>query len=59
MKTILVDAVNCFVSEDGQIYFEHAKEAVKSAESVGIKTYLYNNEKKDLESLKKFIDENL
>lgn len=127
MKTILVDAVNCFVSEEGQIfreifdlletysnnkiiltgatdekfkvynldkmpyevftlkhnpektdpeyyrimlenfnlnkndviYFEHNLDAVKSAQSVGINTYYYDNDKKDLEGLKKFLDENL
>jgi HAD superfamily hydrolase (TIGR01509 family) len=41
------------------IYFEHNINAVKSAESVGIKSYFYDNDKKDLESLKKFLDENL
>lgn len=41
------------------VYFEHAKEAVDSAMSIGIKTYLYDNEKKDLESLKEFLIENL
>lgn len=41
------------------IYFEHSEEAVKSAQSLGIKTYLYDSEKKDLVALKKFIDDNL
>lgn len=41
------------------IYFEHNPEAVKSAKSVGIPSYHYDNEKKDLESLKKFLDRNL
>lgn len=41
------------------IYFEHGQEAVKSAQSVGIKTYFYDAEKKDLESLKKFLVDNL
>jgi len=41
------------------VYFEHNSDAVKSAESVGIKSYFYDNDKKDLESLKKFLDENL
>lgn len=127
MKTILVDAVDCFVSEEGKIfkemfdllemypnkkiiltgatdekikfynldkmpyevftlkhnpektdpkyykimlknfnldkneviYFEHNPDAVKSAQSVGVNTYFYDNDKKDLESLKKFLDENL
>ena len=127
MKTILVDAVNCFISEEGQIfkeiqnildnysnkkiiltgatdkklkfynldkmpyevftlrhnpektdpeyfnimlkkfnlnkdeviYFEHNLDAVKSAQSVGINTYFYDDTKKDLGSLKKFLDENI
>ncbi len=41
------------------VYFEHNPEAVKSAESIGIKSYFYDNDKKDLEELKKFLDENL
>jgi HAD superfamily hydrolase (TIGR01509 family) len=41
------------------IYFEHNIDAVNSAESVGIKSYFYNYEEKDLEKLKNFLDENL
>lgn len=41
------------------IYFEHGEEAAKSAESVGIKTYFYDAEKKDLDGLKKFLVDNL
>ena len=41
------------------IYFEHNPEAVKSAESVGITSYYYNPEEKDLVSLKEFLDKNL
>lgn len=41
------------------IYFEHNLEAVKSAKSLGIKSYFYDSDKKDLESLKKFLDKNL
>jgi len=41
------------------IYFEHSKEAVESAKSVGIGSYHYDEDKKDLEGLKKFLDENL
>ena len=44
---------------DNVIYFEHGAEAVASAESIGIKTYFYDTEKKDLESLKKFLIENV
>jgi len=47
------------LSKDDVIYFEHNPEAVKNAESVGIKSYYYNPEKKDLEALKKFLTENL
>lgn len=41
------------------VYFEHSIDAVKSAESIGIKSYFYDNNEKDLESLKNFLDENL
>src|SRR3989339_1096148 len=41
------------------IYFEHSIDAVKSAQSIGINTYFYDNDKKDLVSLKKFLDESL
>jgi hypothetical protein len=41
------------------VYFEHNLEAVKSAQSLGIDTFHYDKNTKDLESLKKFIDENL
>lgn len=47
-----------FTKED-VIYFEHDINAVKSAQSVGINTYWYDNDKKDLACLKKFLDENL
>ena len=41
------------------IYFEHNKEAVKTAQSIGILSYHYDDEKRDMEQLKKFLDENL
>lgn len=47
------------LSKDDVIYFEHSEDAVKSAISAGIKTYHYDNDKRDLESLKKFLHENL
>ncbi|TSC90517.1 MAG: Uncharacterized protein G01um10142_413 [Parcubacteria group bacterium Gr01-1014_2] len=47
------------LTKDDVIYFEHSSEAVKSAQSVGIKTYYYDSEKKDLEVLKNFLTENL
>jgi len=41
------------------VYFEHNPDAVKSAESVGIISYYYDPEKKDLDKLKDFLKENL
>jgi HAD superfamily hydrolase (TIGR01509 family) len=40
------------------IYFEHSPEAVESARSVGIVSYHYDAEKKDLHALKQFLDKN-
>ncbi|MDP3710754.1 MAG: hypothetical protein Q8R29_03495 [bacterium] len=47
------------LGKDDVIYFEHDHWAVKSAESVGIKSYHYDNDKKDLEALRNFITENI
>ena len=41
------------------VYFEHNAEAAKSAQSVGITTYLYDHTKEDMGVLKQFLDENL
>lgn len=41
------------------VYFEHNKDAVESARSVGINTYWYDPEKKDLKELKNFLNKNL
>ncbi|MEX0932997.1 MAG: HAD-IA family hydrolase [Candidatus Pacearchaeota archaeon] len=41
------------------IYFEHNLEAIKNAKSVGIKSYFYDNDKKDLVTLRKFLEDNL
>ena len=50
---------NFNLNNDDVIYFEHDVEAVKSAQSVGINTYFYDENKKDLEELKSFLDSNL
>src|SRR3989304_4286473 len=42
-------------SED-VVYFEHNPEAVKSAQSVGIKTHYWDNEKKPLRELSIFLE---
>ena len=44
---------------DNVIYFEHNKDAVESAQLVGITSFHYNPDKKDLNTLKTFLDENL
>jgi len=41
------------------IYFEHNLAAVASAQSVGITSYQYDADKKDLAALKEFIKKNL
>lgn len=50
---------NYKLKADEVVYFEHNAEAVKSAEAIGIKTHFYDENKKDLNALKKFLDENL
>ena len=47
------------LKKEDVIYFEHNADAVKSAKSIGIETYYYDNDKKDLAGLKKFMDDNL
>ncbi|MEZ4104140.1 MAG: hypothetical protein R3B60_02545 [Candidatus Paceibacterota bacterium] len=47
------------LKSDEVIYFEHNIEAVKSAESIGIKSYFYDDGTKDLVGLKNFLDTNL
>jgi HAD superfamily hydrolase (TIGR01509 family) len=44
------------ITSDDCVYFEHNPEAVKSAESVGIKSYFYDNEIKDLGALQDFLN---
>ncbi|MFA7193318.1 MAG: hypothetical protein WC087_00145 [Candidatus Paceibacterota bacterium] len=46
-------------SPEEVIYFEHNPSAVESAESIGIISYFYDPELKDLDALKSFLDENL
>lgn len=41
------------------IYFEHNKEASKTAETFGIKTYFYDDNVRDVDALKQFIDQNI
>lgn len=44
---------------DDVVYFEHNPEAVKAAQSLGITSHYYDSGKRDLETLKKFLDEKL
>lgn len=41
------------------VYFEHSKDAVESARSIGVITYFYNHLDADLVKLKEFLDRNL
>lgn len=41
------------------VYFEHNPKAVESAQSVGIVSCFYDNDKKNLALLKEFLDSNL
>lgn len=47
------------LESENVVYFEHDPEAVRSAQSVRIVSYHYDSDKKDVESLKKFLDENI
>lgn len=47
------------LTKESVIYFEHNIDAVKSAESVGIKSYHYDKDEKDLNKLKVFLDNSL
>lgn len=47
------------LTADEVIYFEHHKEAVESASSVGITTYHYNKDTQDLKGLQQFLDKHL
>ena len=47
------------LSKDGVLYFEHNKDAVKSARSAAIKTHHYDKDKKNLNELNKFLTDNL
>lgn len=47
------------LSKDDVIYFEHNPEAVKGAQSVGITSYFYDNDKRDLNALRDFLTKNL
>jgi len=46
------------LNNDDVLYFEHNPEAIKSAESIGIKSYFYNSKTKDLLRLQNFLEEN-
>jgi len=47
------------LNKDDVVYFEHDPEATRSAKSVGITSYHYDNEKNDLDNLKQFLDQNI
>jgi FMN phosphatase YigB (HAD superfamily) len=47
------------LGKDDVVFFEHNQEAAKTAESLGINTYNYDHTKRDLASLKTFLDSSL
>ena len=47
------------VGTENVVYFEHNPKAVESARSVGINSYYYDTDKKDLTALGEFLDRNL
>lgn len=47
------------INKEEVVYFEHNPAAVASAQSVGIDTYYYDNDKKDISALKEFLDSSL
>ncbi|HEY4521899.1 MAG TPA: hypothetical protein VJH05_02040 [Candidatus Paceibacterota bacterium] len=47
------------LSKSDVIYFEHNVDAVKSAQSAGITSFFYDQDKKDLQALKTFFNDNL
>lgn len=50
---------NFGLNKDEVVYFEHNPKAVESAQSIGIKSYFFDYDKKDLGGLKDFLDANL
>jgi HAD superfamily hydrolase (TIGR01509 family) len=50
---------NFVLKAEDVICFENKEESVQSAQAVGINTYHYDRDKKDLVALKNFIDQNL
>jgi len=47
------------LTKDDVVYFEHTPEAVEAAKSLGITSYHFDHEKRDMDALKKFLDENI
>ena len=47
------------LTPDDVVYFEHNQQTFESAQSVGITSYHYDAEKKDLKSLQVFLDSRL
>ena len=47
------------LNKNDVVYFEHNADAVKSAQSAGITSHFYDQDKKDLQVLKTFLTTNL
>lgn len=51
---ILMEKYN--LTPEQVVYFEHSPEAAKTAESVGIRTYFYDDIKQDISALRAYLD---
>lgn len=51
--------INFGLSSHEVIYFEHNSDAVNAAQQMGVVSYHYDDQKKDLTALKQFLSENL
>ena len=50
---------NYALDKNDVVYFEHNPKAVESAQSIGVRSYYYDNDVKDLGALKLFLDSSL
>lgn len=50
---------NFWLTSQNTLYFEHNPDAVKSAESLGIKTMWFDKEKRDLGEVERFLMDNI
>ena len=47
------------LTPDEVVHFEHNQTSIQSAEAAGITTYFYDNQKKDIRALQRYIQDNV